>query len=183
MSVRLIYQMFTKLLSWMVLHARLIQRLGEVSLQLHGGDREPVDEEDQVDAALIGGGEMHLPHHAYPHRRVLLVGGRVQARLGPELRHLQPATTDVLHPVAQNVQRPAAVLERLVERRDQYIEDAMASVWWSVGGLPEQRNDVDAQAERERLVRTWGRPCGAAPRLPSWVSAGRARAVPCRLLR
>ena len=106
-----------------VLLDRLVQRLGEVGLQLHRRHREPVDEEHQVDAALVGGGEVHLPHHPHPHRRVVRVRRLVQRRLGPELRHLQPAAADVLHPVAQDVQRAAAVLQRLVQRRGQHVEE------------------------------------------------------------
>ena len=66
---------------------------------------------------------MHLPHHPYPHRGVLLVGGGVHAGFGTELCHLQSPAADVLHPVTQDVQRPATVLEGLVQSRSEHVQE------------------------------------------------------------
>ncbi len=62
----------------LVLQHRVGDVLGEVGLQLGGGDRDAVDEEHQVDAVAVLRRVVHLPHHPQPHRVVLLLRGLVQ---------------------------------------------------------------------------------------------------------
>ena len=98
----------------LVLVDRVLNGLREVGLQLERGDREAVDEEHKVDGALVGGGEVHLPHHPHPDGGVVGVALLVQRRLGLELAHLE-LRGQVREPLAQQVQRAAAVLQRRVE--------------------------------------------------------------------
>lgn len=42
----------------------VVDALGEVGLELDGRDGDAVDEQHHVDAAVVGGGEVHLPDDA-----------------------------------------------------------------------------------------------------------------------
>ncbi len=88
--------------------------LGEVGLQLSRGNRQPVDEEHQIHRALIGGGEVHLPHDAHPHRRVVGVAFLVERRFGLEDAHLE-LRRQVREPLAEQVEGAAAVVQRCVK--------------------------------------------------------------------
>src|SRR5699024_12301329 len=63
--------------------------LFEDRLQFARGDRQAVDEEDEVDRPLVASlrREVHLPGHTQPHLLVLLGHGLVQRRHWLELAH------------------------------------------------------------------------------------------------
>jgi len=44
----------------------VVHALGEIGLQLDGGDGNAVEEQHQIDAVLIVQGVLHLPGHAQP---------------------------------------------------------------------------------------------------------------------
>ena len=93
-----------------VLVHRILDRLGEVRLQLPGGHADAVQEQHQVQAVLVVHRIADLAHHPQP---VGLVAGfqlRVHAQGGLELGELQGLLEPQdLHPVAQHIQGAAGV--------------------------------------------------------------------------
>ena len=84
-----------------VLGDGVLHRLGEVGLQLGGGDRDAVDEEHEVDAALVMQRVVDLPHHPQAHLGVAGGDLRVVPVGRLELAQLE-AGADRLHRMAED---------------------------------------------------------------------------------
>ena len=108
----------------LVLVDGVLDRLGEVRLQFHGGHGQPVDEEHQVDAVLVVRRVVDLPHHPEAHLGVVgdRFGVEVVSRL--ELAHRQGRRRH-LESVAQHRQSAAAVFERRVEDFGEAFQEAI----------------------------------------------------------
>ncbi len=103
----------------LVLPDGVVDRLCEVGLQFGGGDREAVDEEDEVDAVIVVLAVAHLSHDAAADLLITLQGCRVEALRRAELAEVK-AGVDVLEAAPQSAERPL-----LVEHLDQPLEHGL----------------------------------------------------------
>ena len=84
--------------------------LREVGFQLHGGHRQAIEEEDEIEAVLVLERVAHLPHDTQAVRRVAGEDVGVHRQRGPELRELHGlAQPEQLHTVAEHVERATGI--------------------------------------------------------------------------
>ena len=97
-SAREAQQRFWLLPCWLglpvlfVLVDRVINGLGVVGLELNGGDRDAVEEEDEINAVLVVERVLDLPRHPKPVGLVALEDFFVEAQGWLELRQFQVTT-------------------------------------------------------------------------------------------
>jgi hypothetical protein len=100
----------------------VIDVLREVRLEFDGGDRQAVDEQDQVDALHgVDRGVVDLPDHPQADLAVSLQRLRVQAHGRLELAHLK-LRGDVLEPGAQDREHAGFLGSRLVQDLAQPVQ-------------------------------------------------------------
>ena len=97
----------------LVLPDGVAERLGEVGLQLGGGDGDTVDKEGEVDAVLFVQAVAQLAHHAAAHLVVSRQRRGIESLARTELAEVEPGV-DVLEAAPQHPQRPIPV-QRLGE--------------------------------------------------------------------
>ena len=89
----------------LVLPHRIGDRLGVVGLELHGGHRDAIEHQHQIEAVLVAGGVAHLPHHP---QAVGVVAGqdrRIETKGRLELGELEGlGQAEHLHAVAQQIE-------------------------------------------------------------------------------
>jgi hypothetical protein len=112
----------------------VVHALGEIGLQIDGGDRNAVEEQPQVDAVFIVKGILHLPDHAQPVDRVAGENLGVDSQRGFEFGQLERLPqTEQLYPLAKHVEG-APLIELVAQAAQQGFGGPSAVVL--LKGLP-----------------------------------------------